>query len=108
MGYFNHYFAGGQQIIPIWTLEGKNECKYFLQVEGLEGVWILAASSRPDLIDPALLRPGRLDRSHLFLQTCQCAWFDRSVECTLPDSKEREEILSVLVMISHDVIEMTC
>ena len=32
------------------------------QVEGLEGVWVLAASSRPDLIDPALLRPGRLDR----------------------------------------------
>ena len=31
-------------------------------VEGLEGVWVLAASSRPDLIDPALLRPGRLDR----------------------------------------------
>jgi len=51
-------------------------------VEGLEGVWVLAASSRPDLIDPALLRPGRLDRS---------------VECTLPDSKEREEILSVLL-----------
>ena len=32
-------------------------------VEGLEGVYILGASSRPDLIDPALLRPGRLDKS---------------------------------------------
>jgi len=30
-------------------------------VEVLEGVYILAASSRPNLIDPALLRPGRID-----------------------------------------------
>ena len=40
-------------------------------VEGQEaGVWILGATSRPDLIDPALLRPGR---------------FDVSVQCPLPD-----------------------
>ncbi len=39
-------------------------------VEGQEaGLWILAATSRPDLIDPALLRPGR---------------FDVSVPCSLP------------------------
>ena len=46
-----------------FPLEAKNKRKYLRQVEGLEGVWVLAASSRPDLIDPALLRPGRLDRS---------------------------------------------
>ena len=46
--------------------------------EGLSGVYVLAATSRPDLIDPALLRPGRLDKS-LF--------------CALPSVTERLEIL---------------
>ncbi|XP_015607346.1 peroxisome biogenesis factor 1 isoform X2 [Cephus cinctus] len=50
-------------------------------VEGREGVAVVAASSRPDLLDPALLRPGRLDKSLL---------------CSLPTESEREEILIAL------------
>jgi len=46
--------------------------------EGLEGVYVLAATSRPDLIDPALLRPGRLDKSLL---------------CSMPTVEERHDIL---------------
>ncbi|TFY68057.1 hypothetical protein EVG20_g3702 [Dentipellis fragilis] len=46
--------------------------------EGLEGVYVLAATSRPDLIDSALLRPGRLDKSLL---------------CNMPTTEERKEIL---------------
>lgn len=45
-----------------------------------EGIIIIAATNRPDVLDPALLRPGR---------------FDRQVTVNLPDSKEREEILAV-------------
>ncbi|KAJ9118613.1 hypothetical protein QFC22_003833 [Naganishia vaughanmartiniae] len=46
--------------------------------EGLDGVYVLAATSRPDLIDAALLRPGRLDKSLL---------------CGMPDAKDRLEIM---------------
>jgi len=35
-------------------------------VSAISGVFIIAASSRPDLIDPAIIRPGRLD-AHIFL-----------------------------------------
>jgi len=45
-----------------------------------EGIIIIAATNRPDVLDPALLRPGR---------------FDRQVTVSLPDSKEREAILNV-------------
>lgn len=50
-------------------------------VEGLEGVYVLAATSRPDLIDPALLRPGRLDKC---------------LQCQLPNKEERLKILQAL------------
>ncbi|KAG0320385.1 Peroxisome biosynthesis protein pex1 [Dissophora globulifera] len=64
--------------------------------EGLDGVYVLAATSRPDLIDPALLRPGRLDKSLL---------------CGMPDLQERFEILSCLARkmeVAEDVDLMDC
>ncbi|KAG5917516.1 hypothetical protein E4U42_007212 [Claviceps africana] len=59
--------------------------------EGLSGVYVLAATSRPDLIDPALLRPGRLDKSLL---------------CDLPGPEDRLDILRTLVRkvrLSHEL-----
>src|SRR5579863_5165323 len=49
-------------------------------IEGREGVIVLAATNRPELIDPALLRPGR---------------FDLIVELAYPDEEERRAIFSV-------------
>jgi cell division protease FtsH len=48
--------------------------------EGNEGVIVIAATNRPDVLDPALLRPGR---------------FDRQVSVGLPDIRGREQILKV-------------
>ena len=48
--------------------------------EGNDGVIVIAATNRPDVLDPALLRPGR---------------FDRQVVVPLPDIRGREQILSV-------------
>lgn len=45
--------------------------------QGLDGVYVLAATSRPDLIDPALLRPGRLDKAIL---------------CDMPSYQDRLEV----------------
>jgi cell division protease FtsH len=59
--------------------------------ESNEGVILIAATNRPDVLDPALLRPGR---------------FDRQVVVDLPDLRGREEILKVhlrKVPVSEDV-----
>jgi cell division protease FtsH len=48
--------------------------------EGNEGVILIAATNRPDVLDPALLRPGR---------------FDRRIVVDLPDVRGREAILKV-------------
>ena len=50
-------------------------------VEKLQGVCVIAASNRPDLIDTALLRPGRLDRL---------------IYCGFPSRDERAEVLAAL------------
>ena len=59
--------------------------------EGNEGVIVIAATNRPDVLDPALLRPGR---------------FDRQVTVPLPDIRGREQILKVHMRktpLSNDV-----
>ena len=63
--------------------------------EGNEGVIVIAATNRPDVLDPALTRPGR---------------FDRQVVVGLPDVRGREQILKVhmrKVPIAPDVNAMT-
>ena len=62
---------------------------------GNEGVIVIAATNRPDVLDPALTRPGR---------------FDRQVVVGLPDVKGREQILKVhmrKVPVADDVDAMT-
>ncbi len=65
-----------------------------VEMDGFEtnlGVIVVAATNRPDVLDPALLRPGR---------------FDRQVYVTLPDIRGREQILNVhmrKIPVSQDV-----
>lgn len=62
-----------------------------VEMDGFEtdkGIIVMAATNRPDVLDPALLRPGR---------------FDRQVTIDLPDIKEREAILNIhLKKVKHD------
>ncbi|KGQ50292.1 ATP-dependent zinc metalloprotease FtsH [Gallibacterium anatis] len=63
--------------------------------EGNEGVIVIAATNRPDVLDPALTRPGR---------------FDRQVVVGLPDVRGREQILKVhmrKIPVANDVDPMT-
>lgn len=81
------------------SLSGNDEREQTLnqilvEMDGMEetsGLLIIAATNRPDVLDPALLRPGR---------------FDRTITVNLPDVKEREEILRLHAKgkrISNDV-----
>ena len=59
------------------------EAKVLVEMDGFEtgqGIILIAATNRPDVLDPALLRPGR---------------FDRQVVVSLPDIRGREQILNV-------------
>ena len=66
--------------------------------EANEGIILIAATNRPDVLDPALLRPGR---------------FDRQVVVPLPDIRGREQILLVhmvipfIAAVMRDVFEVT-
>ncbi|XP_025196709.1 peroxisome biogenesis factor 1 [Melanaphis sacchari] len=68
--------------------------QFLTQLDGVdtfEGVWVIAATSRPDLVDRALLRPGRIGVK---------------LHCPIPTIDDREEILQVLcnkVTLSSDV-----
>jgi ribosome biogenesis ATPase len=53
-------------------------------VEGRQGVFLMAATNRPDMVDPAVLRPGRLDKT-LYIG--------------LPGSEDRVDILRALTKV---------
>ncbi|MCD6589576.1 AAA family ATPase, partial [Candidatus Woesearchaeota archaeon] len=69
-----HYDSGVTERIVSQLLTEMNG------IENVEGVVVIAATNRPDMLDPALLRPGR---------------FDRHIEISLPNKKERLEIFRV-------------
>ncbi len=77
----------GEAKVPFFSISGSDFVEMFVGVgasrvrfEGSEGVIVIAATNRPDVLDPALLRPGR---------------FDRQVMVGLPDVRGRDQILKV-------------
>lgn len=60
---------------------------YLDGVESREGIYVVGASSRPELIDPAILRPGRLDKILL---------------CDFPNKEERFNILKLYYNKAHN------
>src|SRR6266550_5692793 len=71
--------VAGEAARPFFSMSGSD----FVEMDGFEsneGVILLAATNRPDILDPALLRPGR---------------FDRQIVVDMPDVKGREQILRV-------------
>ena len=78
----------GEAKVPFFSISGSDFVEMFVGVgasrvrdfEGNEGVIVIAATNRADVLDKALLRPGR---------------FDRQVQVGLPDIKGREQILKV-------------
>src|SRR5216683_1533096 len=77
--------GGREQDDPVVRLEAVHLNQLLVEMDGFEsneGVILLAATNRPDILDPALLRPGR---------------FDRQIVVDMPDLKGREQILRVHV-----------
>lgn len=66
---------------------------YLDGVEGRSGVFVMAATARPDLVDVALLRPGRIDKA---------------VYCGFPSQTERKEMFEIYLktaQISHETVQ---
>ena len=74
------YYISGSDFVELFVGVGASRVRDMDGFGENEGIIIIAATNRPDVLDPALLRPGR---------------FDRQVTVNLPDVKGREEILAV-------------
>jgi ribosome biogenesis ATPase len=63
-------------------------------IEGRQGVFLMAATNRPDIVDPAVLRPGRLDKI---------------LYVGLPEPEDRTDILRALTKVYHHLpVQIPC